>query len=222
VAFREVGFRYRDRVVLEGVDFEVPAGTRVGIEGPTGSGKSTLVSLLMRFYDPAAGVVTLDGLDLREYRMEDLRRQFAIVLQDTALFSTTIADNIAYGRPDAGEAAIIEAARRANAHGFIERLPAGYRTVLGDRGVTLSGGERQRIALARAFLMDAPVLILDEPTSAVDVQTEALVLEALERLVAGRTSFMISHRPGTLDRCDLVLRVGDGRVQAIPRVAVAR
>jgi ATP-binding cassette subfamily B protein len=166
----------------------------------------------LRFYDPAAGQILLDGIDLREYKLADLRRQFAIVLQETLLFSTTIGENIAYGRPDASEAEIIEAAKLANAHDFISRLPNGYETEVGERGMRLSGGERQRIALARAFLRDAPILILDEPTSAVDVKTEGLVMEALGRLMEGRTTFVISHRPNTLDNCDLILRLEQGRL----------
>jgi ATP-binding cassette subfamily B protein len=214
VAFERVSFAYDPaHPVLTEVSFAVPAGSRVGIQGPTGSGKSTLLALLFRFLEPTSGRVLLDGHDLRDYRVKDLREQFAFVLQESVLFSTTIAENIAYGRPDATPAQIEAAARAANAHEFILRQPKGYDTEVGERGVTLSGGERQRVALARAFLKDAPLLILDEPTSALDVQTEAGVLEALERLMAGRTTFMIAHRLGTLAGCDVRLTLDAGTVR---------
>src|SRR5262245_10890986 len=164
VSFRDVSFAYNgSEPALRGATFEAPAGTRVGIAGPTGAGKTTLASLLARFYDPTAGQILLDGIDLREIRVADLRNQFGIVLQDTVLFSATIAENIAYARPEATEAEVIAAAEAANAHDFITALPAGYQTVVGERGMRLSGGQRQRVALARAFLKDAPILILDEP-----------------------------------------------------------
>src|SRR5262249_47192814 len=156
---RDVSFAYEGEPVLRDVTFKVPPGTRVGIAGATGAGKTTLISLLSRFYDPTAGQVLLDGTDLRDYRLADLRGQFGIVLQDAVLFSATIAENIAYGRPTATEAEVVAAARAANAHEFITGLPDGYETLVGERGMRLSGGERQRIALARAFLKDAPILI---------------------------------------------------------------
>jgi ATP-binding cassette subfamily B protein len=213
VRFHEVSFEYQaGRPALRGVSFAVPAGMKVGIAGHTGAGKSTLMNLLIRFYDPTSGRIELDGRDLQEYRVADLRRQFGIVLQEPILFSTTVAENIAYARPDATSKAIEDAARAANAHDFIVDLPDGYDTQVGERGMRLSGGERQRISLARAFLRDAPILILDEPTSSVDVQTEASILEAMERLMAGRTSFMIAHRLSTLDICDMRLEVMDGRL----------
>lgn len=212
IEFVDVCFAYRDSPTLTNLSFHIPAGTRVGVFGPTGAGKSTILSLLPRFYDPTSGVIKLDGVDLRDYKLTDLREQFSIVLQDTSLVSTTIAENIAYGSPGASRADVIEAARLANADEFISRLPDGYETQVGDRGARLSGGERQRIALARAFLRNAPILILDEPTSAVDVKTESLVIDALNRLMEGRTCFLISHRPGTLDHCDLLLRVERGAV----------
>jgi len=214
-AFRldNVSFEYEPGYpVLQDIALEIPAGSRVGIAGKTGAGKSTLMSLLMRFYDPTAGRILLDGTDIRDYRLADLRSQFGIVLQEPVLFSNSIADNIAYGRPDADEDAIIEAARAANANDFIEALPNGYDTLVGERGMRLSGGERQRIALARAFLRDAPVLLLDEPTSSVDIKTEALIMEAMERLMQNRTTFMIAHRLSTLDKCDVLLEIRGGRI----------
>jgi ATP-binding cassette subfamily B protein len=210
--FESVSFSYDGKhPVLEEVSFAVPRGARVGILGPTGAGKSTLVSLLMRFYDPSAGAIRLDGVDLRDYRVADLRRQFALVLQEPVLFSTTIAENIAYGRPDASDAEVRAAAAQAGAHAFVDGLPDGYDTLVGERGMRLSGGERQRISLARAFLKDAPILILDEPTSSVDIKTEAAIIESMNRLTEGRTSFMIAHRLGTLETCDLFVEIVGGR-----------
>jgi ATP-binding cassette, subfamily B, bacterial len=215
VTFRDVSFAYDpDHPILRHISFEVGAGARVGIMGATGAGKTTLVSLLTRFYDPTVGQILLDGVDLREYRLDDLRNQFALVLQEPVLFSTSIAENIAYARPDAGEREIIAAARQANAHEFITRLPQGYDTQVGERGLRLSGGERQRVSLARAFLKDAPILILDEPTSAVDVRTEAGILDAMERLMRGRTTFLIAHRRSTLTHCEAMLVMEGGRLAA--------
>jgi ATP-binding cassette, subfamily B, bacterial len=213
VEFKGVSFAYAPgRVVLHDVSFAVAPGTRVAIMGATGVGKTTLVNLLTRFYDPSAGAVLLDGVDLRDYRVADLRRQFAIVLQHPLLFSTTIAENIAYGRPGAPQAEIEAAAVAAHAHDFITRLPRGYESHVGELGQQLSGGERQRIALARAFLRDAPLLILDEPTSSVDLKTEAIILEALERLMRGRTVFLVTHRPSTWEMCDMGLQLERGRL----------
>jgi ATP-binding cassette subfamily B protein len=221
LVFRDVSFAYPDGPpVLENVSFEVAAGTRLGIAGQTGIGKSTLVSLATRFYDPSEGTILLDGADLRDYRLGDLRDQFGIVLQDSVLFTTTVAENIAYAKPDASPEQIEAAARAANAHDFISRLDQGYDTLVGERGMTLSGGERQRIALARAFLKDAPVLILDEPTSSVDTGTEALIMDAMTRLMRGRTTIMIAHRLSTLAECDqfLLLERGPGPAARVRRV----
>ncbi len=216
VAFRNISFAFNnDQLVLRDISFDVPAGTKVGIAGRTGAGKTTLVSLLLRFFDPIAGQILLDGVDLRDYKLADLRNQFAIVLQEPVLFSTSIADNIAYASPGASDHDIIAAAKAANAHDFIARLPQGYETQVGERGMRISGGERQRISLARAFMKDAPILILDEPTSSVDTKTEAAIMEAMERLMYGRTTFMIAHRLSTLETCDLRLEIEDGRLVAM-------
>lgn len=213
VEFRHVSFGYDDeRRILHDVSFVAAPGTRVAVMGVTGAGKSTLVHLLTRFYDPTTGLVLLDGMDLRDYRVADLRRQFAVVLQHPMLFSTSIGENIAYGRPGAPQRDIIAAAVAAHAHDFITNLPRGYETSVGELGQKLSGGERQRIALARAFLRDAPVLILDEPTSSVDATTEGAILEALERLMRGRTVFLVTHRPRTWTMCDLWLQLERGRL----------
>jgi ATP-binding cassette subfamily B protein len=209
--FLDVSFAYdADHTVLNRVSFAAPTGTRVGIRGTTGAGKSSLMGLLMRFYDPTDGQILLDGVDLRDYNLADLRRQFGIVLQEPVLFSSTIAENIAYGRPDATPEQIAEAARLANAHDFISALPEGYDTMVGERGMRLSGGERQRISLARAFLLDAPILILDEPTSSVDVKTEAVIIDAMNRLMEGRTTFLISHRLDALTGCDMQIELEKG------------
>jgi ATP-binding cassette subfamily B protein len=211
--FRDVSFGYDGQLsVLRDISFSIAPGTRLGIVGKTGAGKTTLVSLITRFYDPTAGAILLDGVDLRDYRLADLRNQFGIVLQEPVLFSTSIAENIAYARPGARMRDVIAAADAANAHDFVRELPDGYGTVVGERGMRLSGGERQRIALARAFLKDAPILILDEPTSSVDTQTEAAIMEASERLMQGRTSLMIAHRMSTLENCDARFEIEFGRL----------
>ena len=213
ITFHNVSFAYvQDHPILHDISFEISAGTRVGIAGATGAGKTTLVSLLTRFYDPTAGHILLDGIDLRDYKLADLRHQFAIVLQEPVLFSTDIAENIAYARPGASDHDIVAAAKAAGAHAFIVGLPRGYETLVGERGMRLSGGERQRVALARAFLKDAPILLLDEPTSSVDMSTEAAIMEAMERLMHGRTTFMIAHRLSTLANCDVLLKVENGRL----------
>jgi ATP-binding cassette subfamily B protein len=174
----------------------------------------------MRFYDPSAGEVLLDGRNIRDYRISDLRKQFAVVLQEPVLFAASIAENIAYGKPDASDQEIINAARAAASHDFISNLPDGYETQTGERGSRLSGGERQRISLARAFLRDSPILILDEPTSSVDVHTEAAIIEATERLMSGRTTFMIAHRLGTLKSCDMLLVLDQGRLVEVRQVSL--
>jgi ATP-binding cassette, subfamily B, bacterial len=222
IAFEHVSFAYGAERVLDDISFDIPAGAAVRIVGRTGAGKTTMMNLLARFYDPTRGRILLDGVDLRDYRVDDLRRQFALVLQEPVLFSTTIGENIQYARSDATQQEIVAAAKAANAHDFIARLPEGYDTPVGERGLTLSGGERQRISLARAFLKDAPILILDEPTSAVDTRTEAAIIETLDRLITARTSFIISHRPSTIRHCDQIIHIEGGRLLGIGPAAAAR
>ncbi|MPZ23591.1 MAG: ATP-binding cassette domain-containing protein [Dehalococcoidia bacterium] len=213
IAFDQVDFSYSKRGrALEAIEFEAAPGTVIGLVGPTGAGKTTLASLIPRFYDPTAGRVLLDGRDVRDYTLRSLREQISLVLQEPLLFSGSIEDNIRYGRLDARMDEVIAAAKAANAHDFITALPDKYETQIGERGARLSGGERQRICIARAFLKGAPVLILDEPTSAVDSRTESVILDALERLMAGRTTFMIAHRLSTIRRADLVLVMDHGRI----------
>jgi ATP-binding cassette, subfamily B, bacterial len=222
LTFRNVSFGYDDgRPVLRDVSFAVAPGTRLGVVGATGAGKTTLLNLLTRFYDPRRGQILLDALDLRAYRLADLRNQFALVLQDAVLFSASVGENIAYARPDATQEEIEAAALAAQAHDFITQLPCGYDTLVGERGMRLSGGERQRIAIARAFLKDAPILLLDEPTSAVDVQTEAGILEAMERLMSGRTCILITHRQHPLSACDTILTLEQGQLAVLTPEAVA-
>jgi len=221
VTFEHVSFAYRAKHVLDDISFDVVSGTAVHVVGRTGAGKTTMMNLLARFYDPTRGRILLDGVDLRDYRLDDLRRQFALVLQEPVLFSATIAENIRYARSDATQQEVIAASKAANIHDSIARLPDGYDTPVGERGQTLSGGERQRISLARAFLKDAPILILDEPTSAVDTGTEAAIIDSLDRLITGRTSFIIAHRPSTIRHCDQIIHVEDGRLADIGRAAAA-
>ena len=213
VRFENVGFSYTGRTdTLTNISFDAQPGQVVAIVGPTGAGKSTLVSLVPRFYAPNSGRILLDGRDLRQVTLKSLRRQISMVLQEPLLFSGTVAENIRYGRLDATDADVIEAAKAANAHDFIERLPQRYYTVVGERGAQLSGGERQRISVARAFLRDAPILILDEPTSSIDSRTETVILDALDRLMDGRTTFMIAHRLSTIRKADVILVVDRGRI----------
>jgi ATP-binding cassette subfamily B protein len=211
--FRNVSFEYGSSGRgLHNLSFKIPAGSRVGIVGTTGAGKTTLLNLIMRFYDPTEGEVLLDGIDLRQYRIADLRRQFAVVLQEPVLFDASIAENIAYGKRNATDQQIVAAAKAASAHDFISKLSRGYHTNTGERGANLSGGERQRISLARAFLRDAPILILDEPTSSVDTTTEASIMDASAMLMQGRTTFMISHHLHTLRHCNMILVLEHGQI----------
>jgi ATP-binding cassette subfamily B protein len=213
VEFREVAFHYEtNQPVLRGVDLKVEPGQVVAIVGRTGAGKTTMASLLLRFYDPTGGAILLDGHDLRDLPLEWLRRQVSIVLQDPILFSATIGENIAYGRPGASPKQIQEAAHRAQADEFIGTLPRGYDTMLGERGVNLSGGQRQRLSIARAFLKDAPILILDEPTSALDAHTEQALLACLRKLMRGRTTFIIAHRLSTVRHASVIVVLATGRI----------
>lgn len=213
IKFEQVSFSYNERhQVLKNISFEVRSGMRVGIAGRTGAGKSTLISLLFRFYDPDSGRILLDGRDIRQYMLKDYRKLFSFVLQDSLLFSGSISENIAYGAPGSNEKEIIRAAKVANAHEFITNLPEGYQTKAGEKGMKLSGGERQRIALARAFIADAPILVFDEPTSSVDTKTEAAIVDSMDRFMKGRTTFIIAHRLTTLERCDLLLIIEDGKI----------
>jgi ATP-binding cassette subfamily B protein len=211
--FRNVSFQYGESGRgLHDISFRVPCGSRVGIVGSTGAGKTTLLNLIMRFYDPTEGQVLLDGIDLRDYRIADLRNQFAVVLQEPVLFDASLAENIAYGKKTASDEEIVAAAKSACAHDFIVKMPRGYETLAGERGSGLSGGERQRISLARAFLRDSPVLILDEPTSSVDIHTEGEILSATATLMQGRTTFMIAHRLETLRSSNIILVLEQGRL----------
>jgi len=213
IEFDRVAFAYDPASpVLKSVTFSIRAGQFVGIVGTTGSGKSTVVSLIPRFYDPTAGRVLIDGVDIRDYKLQGMRDQIGFVLQDTVLFRGTIRENIAYGRPDAAEKEIVEAARLANAHEFIARMPDGYHTQVGERGLTLSGGQRQRIGIARAVIRNSPILILDEPTAALDSESEKVVIEALERVMKGRTVITIAHRLSTIRDADKIVVLKDGRV----------
>jgi len=213
IIFNHVAFGYDPELpVLRDISVTIKPGEMVGIVGATGCGKSTIASLIPRFRDPDAGGITIDGVDVRDYALRKLRAQIGFVLQDTVLLRGTVRDNIGFGRPDATEDEIVEAAKLANAHEFITRMPNGYDSVVGDRGMTLSGGQRQRIGIARALIRDNPILILDEPTAALDAESEHLVVEALERLVAGRTVIAIAHRLSTLRNADKIIVVEDGVV----------
>jgi ATP-binding cassette subfamily B protein len=213
ITFDRVSFSYGgDRQVLKDVSFTIEAGQVAAIVGPSGTGKTTIVSLIPRFYDPISGSVGIDGTDVRRYRLKSLRDQISFVLQDTLLFRATIWENIAYGKPDASPGAIRRAAELANAREFIEEMPGGYDTMVGDRGATLSGGQRQRIAIARAIIRDAPILILDEPTSGLDAASEQSVIEALDTLMKGRTSVVIAHHLSTIRHADVIFVIKDSEL----------
>ena len=211
IEFNTVSFGYdADKPILQDVSFKIEAGQVAGIVGPSGSGKTTIVSLIPRFYDPASGQIVIQGADIRRYTLKSLRDQMSFVLQDTVLFRATIWENIAYGKPGAPSKEIRRAAELANASEFIDAMPDGYDTMVGERGVTLSGGQRQRIAIARAVIRDTPILILDEPTAGLDAVSEQTVMEALDRLMKGRTSVVIAHRLGTIRHADVIFVVKDG------------
>ena len=213
ITFEHVAFGYEDVApVLRDVNFTIKPGQVVGIVGPTGGGKSTVVSLIPRFYDPTAGRVLIDGADIRDWKLVSLRREVGFVLQETVLFQGTVRDNIAYGRPNATEEEIVAAAKLANADEFIAKMPHGYDSIVGERGDTLSGGQRQRIGIARALIRKSPILILDEPTAALDTESERLVIEGLERLMKGRTVIMIAHRLSTIRDADKIIVLKDGVV----------
>lgn len=211
IDFEHVAFGYEaDHLILKDINFTIPAGSMVGFVGATGGGKSTIISLIPRFYDPVKGTVKIDGEDIRNYSLKSLREQISFVLQDTQLFHATIWENIAYGKPNATREQIVEAAKLANADDFIQKMPKGYDTLVGERGMTLSGGQRQRMGIARALIRNAPMLILDEPTSGLDAESEKLVLEALERLMKDRTTIVIAHRLVTIRDANLILVLKDG------------
>jgi subfamily B ATP-binding cassette protein MsbA len=213
IEFINVRFEYdRNRPALRDIDLKIEPGQVAAFVGPTGAGKSTVISLIPRFYDPTSGQVRIDGFDVRRFKIKSLRQQISFVLQETVLFHAPVWQNIAYGRPEATHAEIVRAAQLANAHEFIEKLAAGYDTMVGERGVTLSGGQRQRIAIARAVIRNSPVLILDEPTSGLDASSEMLVIEALGRLMEGKTSIIIAHRLSTIRRADVIFVVRDGQI----------
>jgi ABC-type multidrug transport system fused ATPase/permease subunit len=213
IEFRSVNFGYAEsRIVLLDINLCIAPNQIVGLVGGTGAGKSTLLSLVPRFYDATTGSVMLDARDVREITKKSLRAQIAIVLQDTLLFSTTVRENIAYGRPDATEEEIIEAARRAQADEFIQQMPQGYNSLVGERGGHLSVGQRQRIGIARAFLKNAPILLLDEPTSALDPATEAAIMETIKELMRGRTTLIATHRLATIHNLDEIIVLDHGRI----------
>jgi subfamily B ATP-binding cassette protein MsbA len=213
IEFINVSFEYdRNRPALRDVSLKIEPGQLAAFVGPTGAGKSTIIGLIPRFYDPTSGQIRIDGFDVRRFKIKSLRQQISFVLQDTVLFRAPVWQNIAYGRPEAAHAEIVRAAQLANAHEFIEKLASGYDTMVGERGVTLSGGQRQRIAIARAVIRNSPVLIMDEPTSGLDASSEMLVIEALGRLMEGKTSIIIAHRLSTIRNADVIFVVSEGRI----------
>jgi ATP-binding cassette subfamily B protein len=213
IEFEHVTFAYDEKPpVLKDITFKIEAGQVAAIVGPSGAGKTTIISLIPRFYDPQSGKIKIDGVDIREYRLKSLREQISFVLQDTLLFHASIWDNIAYGKPDADPQKVVRAAKLANAHEFIEKMPEGYATMVGERGMTLSGGQRQRIAIARAIIRDTPILILDEPTSGLDSSSEQAVIEALDRLMEGRTSIVVAHHLSSIRHADVIFVIKDSEL----------
>jgi subfamily B ATP-binding cassette protein MsbA len=213
IEYRNVTFAYEnERPILKDISLKIPAGQVAAIVGPTGAGKSTILGLLPRFYDPSNGAVLIDGQDVRSFKQKSLRDQISFVLQETTLFHGAIWENIAYGKPSASRAEILRAAALANVHEFVEPLPEGYDTIVGERGMTLSGGQRQRIAIARAIIRDTPILLLDEPSSGLDAASEKLVFGALERLMAHRTAIVVAHRLSTVRNADVIFVVRDGEI----------
>jgi subfamily B ATP-binding cassette protein MsbA len=225
IEFSHVSFGYSpDSLILKDLHLHIAPGQVAALVGPTGAGKTTIASLVARFYDPTSGQVKIDGTDIRKYKLKTLRRQISFVLQENLLFRAPVWQNIAYGRPEASREEIIRAAKFANADEFIVRLSEGYDTMVGERGVTLSGGQRQRIAIARAIIRQAPILILDEPTSAIDAASEELVFEALDRLMKDKTSLVIAHRLATVQRADVIFVLAEGKIvqQGTHRELLAR
>jgi subfamily B ATP-binding cassette protein MsbA len=213
IEFDKVAFGYNpDQMILKDISFQIEPGQIAAFVGPTGGGKSTIISLVARFYDPTSGEIRIDGTNIRSYTLKSLRQQISFVLQDTLLFHASIWENIAYGRPEANREAIVSAAKLANAHEFIEKMPEGYDTMVGERGVTLSGGQRQRIAIARAVIRNTPVLVLDEPTSGLDAASEQVVFEALDHLMEGKTSIVIAHHLATVRRANIIFVVKDNTI----------
>nr|MCU0510508.1 ATP-binding cassette domain-containing protein [Anaerolineae bacterium] len=218
IRFEDAHFRYGEgEEVLSDVEFTVRPGEMVALVGPSGAGKTSIANLVCRFYDPTAGRVLVDGRDLRGVKIESLRRHVAVVLQDTFLFNASVRRNLLYGKPDASDEELFAAARAAYAHEFIEALPNGYDTEIGERGVKLSGGQRQRLALARAILADPRILILDEATSSVDAEAEYLIQQALEEVLKGRTALVIAHRLSTIRSADKIIALENGRIREVGR-----
>jgi subfamily B ATP-binding cassette protein MsbA len=213
IDYEHVAFSYSaEQPLLKDLSMNIKAGQLAALVGPTGAGKTTIVSLLPRFYDLTGGVIRIDGEDVRRFKTKSLRRQISFVLQESTLFRASISQNIAYGKPEASQKEIIRAAQMANAEEFILRMPEGYDTMVGERGVTLSGGQRQRITIARAIIRDAPILVMDEPSSGLDAESEELVFDALSKLMADRTSIVIAHRLATVSRADVIFVIDGGRV----------